>query len=140
MTPPPNGRLDHVALAVPDLAAALALWSGPLGGAIGAAADAPRDLPEHGVRVAFVRLANTTLELMEPLGDASPIGEFLRRHPRGGLHHVCFAVPDLAVATAALAKGGARPIGAPRTGAHGRPVLFLHPATTQGTLVELEEV
>ena len=130
------GRLDHVAIAVPDLAAACAPWR-----ALGAEVGAPLDLPSHGVRVAFVTLPNAKVELMEPLGEASPIAGFLARAPGGGMHHVCFEVADLMAARDAAVAGGARVLGdgLPRIGAHGRPVLFLHPKDFSGTLVELEQ-
>ena len=132
------GRLNHVAIAVPDLAAAAARYRDLLGAAVGP----PQPLPEHGVTVVFVALDNTKIELMTPLGDSSPIAKFLAEHPNGGMHHVCFEVPDLAEAVRALTAGGARILGdgQPRTGAHGLPVLFLHPGDFDGTLVELEEV
>ena len=102
----------------------------------------PKDLPEHGVTVVFVTLENTKLELMTPLGADSPIAKFLADHPNGGMHHICFEVADLAHAARTLTKGGARVLGdgQPRIGAHGLPVLFLHPKDFDGTLIELEEV
>lgn len=132
------GRLNHLAIVVPDLAAAAARYRDLLGAEV----TAPRDLPEHGVTVVFVMLANTSIELMQPLGDDSPIAGFLARHPDGGMHHVCYEVPDLAGAARTLAAAGARILGdgMPKTGAHGRPVLFLHPKDFDGTLIELEEV
>jgi methylmalonyl-CoA/ethylmalonyl-CoA epimerase len=132
------GRLNHVAIAVPDLAAAAAKYSGLLGAAV----SEPHALPEHGVTVVFVELDNTRIELMTPLGDHSPIAKFLVEHPAGGMHHVCFEVPDLAHAARTLAAAGARILGdgRPRAGAHGLPVLFLHPKDFDGTLIELEEV
>lgn len=130
------GRLAHLALAVPDLGAAVATWRAALGAEVGAA----RDLPLHGVRVAFVRLPNASVELMEPLGAESPLAGFLARHPGGGMHHVCYEVADLAAARDRLVAAGARALGEPREGAHGRPVLFLHPRDFAGTLIELEEV
>jgi methylmalonyl-CoA/ethylmalonyl-CoA epimerase len=109
---------------------------------LGADVGAPRDLPEHGVSVVFVALDNTKLELMTPLGDTSPVARFLLEHPAGGMHHICFEVPDLAHAARTLVAGGARLLGdgQPRIGAHGLPVLFLHPKDFDGTLIELEEV
>ena len=130
------GRLNHVAIAVPDLAAAAARYRDLLGAEV----QHPHDLPEHGVTMVFVTLDNTKLELMTPLGDNSPIAKFLADHPRGGMHHICFEVPDLAHAARTLVAGGARILGQPKTGAHGLPVLFLHPKDFDGTLIELEEV
>ena len=131
------GRLNHVALVVPDLAAATRLYRD----ALGAAVSAPRALPEHGVTVVFVDLGNSKVELMEPLGEASPIAPFLARNPGGGMHHICFEVEDIVAARDRLVRAGARVLGdgEPRTGAHGKPVLFLHPKDMLGTLVELEE-
>jgi methylmalonyl-CoA/ethylmalonyl-CoA epimerase len=132
------GRLNHVAIAVPDLEAAAAKYRDLLGATV----HHPQALPEHGVAVVFVELDNTKIELMTPLGDNSPVAKFLADHPGGGMHHICFEVPDLAHASAALVRGGARILGdgKPKTGAHGLPVLFLHPKDFDGTLVELEEV
>ncbi len=131
------GRLNHLAIVVPDLDAAAAKYRDLLGAEV----HAPRALPEHGVTVVFVVLDNSKIELMTPLGDASPVAKFLADHPNGGMHHVCFEVPDLAEATHQLAAGGARILGdgQPRIGAHGLPVLFLHPKDFDGTLIELEE-
>jgi methylmalonyl-CoA/ethylmalonyl-CoA epimerase len=132
------GRLNHVAIVVPDLAAAAARYRDLLGAAV----QAPRDLPEHGVTIVFVDLPNSRIELMHPLGADSPIARFLADHPAGGMHHVCFEVPDLAQAARRLTEAGARVLGdgTPKLGAHGRPVLFLHPRDFDGTLIELEEV
>ncbi len=132
------GRLNHVAIVVPDLAAATARYRDLLGADVGP----PKHLPDHGVTVVFVELDNTKIELMTPLGDASPVGKFLAEHPSGGMHHVCFEVPDIDSAARKLVEGGARVLGdgKPRTGAHGLPVLFLHPKDFDGTLIELEEV
>ena len=132
------GRLNHVAIAVPDLTVAAATYRD----ALGARVSEPLDLPEHGVRVVFVELPNTKVELLEPLGDASPIAKFLEGSPSGGMHHVCYEVGDLEAASSRLAAEGARILGdgRPRIGAHGNPVLFLHPKDFSGTLVELEEV
>jgi methylmalonyl-CoA/ethylmalonyl-CoA epimerase len=132
------GRLNHVAIAVPDLDAAAHRYRDLLGADVGH----PQPLPEHGVTVVFVRLENTKLELMTPLGANSPITKFLADHPAGGMHHICFEVADLAHAARTLTAGGARLLGdgKPRTGAHGQPVLFLHPKDFDGTLIELEEV
>jgi methylmalonyl-CoA/ethylmalonyl-CoA epimerase len=132
------GRLNHVAIAVPDLAKAAARYRDLLGADV----SAPLDLPEHGVTVVFIELENTKIELMAPLGRDSPIASFLERRPEGGLHHVCFEVPDLAETAQRLAAAGARILGdgQPRIGAHGLPVLFLHPRDFDGALIELEEV
>ena len=130
------GRLNHVAIVVPDLAAAAAKYRDLLGADV----HHPHDLPEHGVTVVFVQLENTKLELMTPLGEDSPVAKFLADHPSGGMHHVCYEVPDLASAAQTLTDAGARVLGAPKIGAHGLPVLFLHPKDFDGTLIELEEV
>lgn len=132
------GRLNHVAIAVPDLAAAAAHYRDLLGAQIGE----PKALPEHGVTVVFITLPNSKLELMTPLGDNSPVAKFLADHPTGGMHHICFEVADLHHAAAHLTALGARVLGdgKPRIGAHGLPVLFLHPKDFDGTLIELEEV
>lgn len=132
------GRLNHLAIVVPDLDRATALYRDTLGADV----SAPQDLPEHGVRIVFVDLPNTKVELMAPLGDNSPVAAFLARHPAGGPHHVCFEVTDLTAAKARLVAQGSRVLGdgVPRRGAHGRPVLFLHPQDFAGTLIELEEV
>ena len=132
------GRLNHIAIAVPDLAAAAARYRDQLGAAVGA----PQALPEHGVTVVFVDTGNTKVELLEPLGPNSPIAAFLEKNPSGGMHHICFEVPDIGAAIAQLLADGARVLGdgKPKTGAHGNPVIFLHPKDFFGTLVELEEV
>ena len=132
------GKLNHVAIAVPDLAAAAVLYRDHLGARV----SGPVDQPEHGVRVVFVTLPNTKIELLEPLGEASPIRRFLERNPKGGLHHLCFEVADIDSAVKALVGQGIRPLGAegPRPGAHGNPVIFLSPKDFCGTLIELEEV
>ena len=132
------GRLNHVAIAVPDLAAASALYRDTLGATV----SAPVDLPEHGVTTVFVDLPNTKIELLAELGAASPIASFLGRNPGGGIHHVCYEVEDLEAACAQLQEHGARVLGdgRPKIGAHGRPVLFLHPKDFCGTLVELEQI
>ena len=130
------GKLNHVAIAVPDLAAAGATWRDTLGARV----SEPKALAEQGVTVVFVEFGNTRIELMEPLGPASPIAGFLARRPTGGMHHVCFEVADIAAACARLEKEGARVLGEPATGAHGKPVVFLHPKDFSGTLIELEEV
>ena len=132
------GRLNHVAIAVPDLAAAARLY----GETLGARLSPPLDQPEHGVTVIFVELPNTKIELIHPLGAESPIAGFLARNPGGGIHHLCYEVADIRAARDRLAGQGARILGdgEPRTGAHGKPVLFLHPKDFLGTLIELEEV
>ena len=132
------GRLNHVAIAVPDLDAAAAQYRDTLGARVGA----PRDEPDHGVRVVFIDLPNTKIELLHPLGDASPIQGFLDRNPAGGIHHICYEVEDILAARDRLLAAGARVLGsgAPKIGAHGKPVLFLHPKDFTGTLVELEQV
>ena len=132
------GRLNHVAIAVPDLAVAARTYADGLGAML----SEPQALPEHGVTVVFVTLPNSKVELMTPLGPASPIAAFLERNPQGGLHHICFEVDDLAAARDRLTASGMRVLGSgePRIGAHGKPVLFLHPKDLLGTLVELEEV
>jgi methylmalonyl-CoA/ethylmalonyl-CoA epimerase len=131
------GRFNHVAIAVPDLAAAMVTYRDTLGAAV----SAPLAQPEHGVTVAFVNLPNTKVELLEPLGEDSPIVGFLERNPAGGVHHLCFEVDDIIAARDRLSAEGARVLGdgEPKTGAHGKPVLFLHPKDFCGTLVELEQ-
>ena len=132
------GRLNHVAIAVPDLAKATALYRDGLGAKVSPA----QALPEHGVTVVFVELPNTKIELLEPLGTGSPIAKFLEGSPSGGMHHVCYEVADIRAARDHLKGQGARVLGdgEPKTGAHGKPVLFLHPKDFNGTLVELEQV
>lgn len=132
------GRLNHVALAVPDLEKAAALYRDALGAEVGA----QQALPEHGVTVVFISTGNTKIELLEPLGEASPIAAFLEKNPSGGMHHVCYEVADIRAARDRLLAGGARVLGGgePKIGAHGKPVLFLHPKDFMGTLIELEEV
>ncbi|TIU13829.1 MAG: methylmalonyl-CoA epimerase [Mesorhizobium sp.] len=131
------GRLNHVALAVPNLAAATAAYRDTLGARL----SEPQALPEHGVTVVFVDVGNTKIELLEPLGDASPIAAFLAKNSSGGMHHVCYEVDDILVARDQLKASGARVLGDgnPKIGAHGKPVLFLHPKDFFGTLVELEQ-
>ena len=132
------GRLNHVAIAVPDLDAAAAQYRDTLGARVGP----PQDEPDHGVRVVFVELPNTKVEFLTPLGDDSPIAGFLTKNPSGGIHHVCYEVDDIRAARDTLKAAGARVLGdgEPKIGAHGNPVLFLHPKDFTGTLVELEEV
>lgn len=131
------GRVNHIAIAVPDLDRATERYRDMLGARL----SEPRSLPEHGVRVVFIDTGNTKVELLEPLGEASPIADFLRRNPDGGMHHICYEVGDLAAAVRSLTERGARVLGdgRPKTGAHGLPVVFLHPKDFDGTLIELEE-
>ena len=131
------GRLNHVAIVVPDLAAARALYQDMMGATV----SAEKDLPDHGVTTVFVELPNTKIELLHPLGKKSVIQGFLDKNPSGGVHHICYEVADIATARDRLVDGGARILGdgEPRTGAHGKPVLFLHPKDFCGTLIELEE-
>ncbi|MEO5322498.1 methylmalonyl-CoA epimerase [Mesorhizobium sp. CC13] len=131
------GRLNHVAIAVPDLAAASAVYRDTLGARV----TEPQALPEHGVTVVFIDVGNTKIELLEPLGDGSPIAAFLEKNAAGGMHHVCYEVDDILAARDRLKASGARVLGDgnPKIGAHGKPVLFLHPRDFQGTLVELEQ-
>ena len=132
------GRLNHVAIVVPDLRAGIAVYRDLLGAAV----SEPRAQPDHGVTVVFVELPNTKVELLEPLGDDSPVKGFLERNPAGGIHHLCYEVADIIAARDRLVAAGARVLGSgePKIGAHGKPVLFLHPKDFAGTLVELEEV
>jgi len=132
------GKLNHVAIAVPDLAAATALYRDTLGAKV----SAPLDQPAHGVTVVFVMLDNTKIELLHPLGENSPIQAFLDRNASGGIHHVCYEVEDIYAARDKLKAEGARVLGdgEPKIGAHDKPVLFLHPKDFLGTLVELEQV
>lgn len=131
------GRLNHIAIAVPDLAAATAVYRDTLGASV----SAPQELPEHGVTVVFVDLGNTKVELLEPLGENSTIAGFVAKNPAGAMHHVCYEVDDIVAARDRLVAAGARVLGSgePRIGAHGKPVLFLHPKDFLGTLVELEQ-
>ncbi|MFC4347682.1 methylmalonyl-CoA epimerase [Kordiimonas lipolytica] len=132
------GRLNHVAIVVPDLAAAAGTYRNTLGATVSEAVD----LPDHGVTTVFVELPNTKIELLHPLGSDSPIAKFLEKNAAGGMHHVCYEVEDIIAARDKLVAEGARILGdgEPKTGAHGKPVLFLHPKDFCGTLVELEEV
>ena len=132
------GRLNHVAIVVPDLAAAAGLYKESLGATV----SEPVPVPDHGVTTVFVELANSKIELLHPLGENSPIANFLANNPSGGMHHVCYEVEDIHAAIAQLKNQGARVLGdgKPRTGAHGLPVVFLHPKDFCGTLIELEEV
>jgi methylmalonyl-CoA/ethylmalonyl-CoA epimerase len=131
------GRLNHVAIAVPALADAVAIYRN----ALGAEVSTPLAQPEHGVTVVFVTLPNTKIELLEPLGASSPIAAFLQRNASGGIHHVCYEVEDIEAARDRLKAAGARVLGdgEPRIGAHGKPVLFLHPKDFCGTLIEIEQ-
>jgi len=132
------GKLNHVALVVSDLEAACKSWQHMLGAQL----SDPQALPEHGVTVVFIDLPNTRIELLEPLGDGSPVSRFLEKHVGGGMHHICLEVDDILKARDELIGKGARILGngEPKTGAHGNPVLFMHPGDFHGTLIELEEV
>lgn len=129
------GRLNHVAIAVPDLAAASARYRDLLGATLGPV----QELPDHGVRLVFIDLPNSRIELLEPLGPSSPITGFLTRNPAGGIHHICYEVADIHESRDHLVASGARVLGDIKIGAHGRPVLFLHPGDFDGCLIELEE-
>jgi methylmalonyl-CoA/ethylmalonyl-CoA epimerase len=131
------GRLNHVAIVVPDLTAAISLYRDVLGASV----SEPEALPEHGVTVVFVELPNTKIELLWPLDEQSPVASFLERNATGGIHHICYEVEDILAARDRMKAEGARVLGdgEPRTGAHGKPVLFLHPKDFCGTLVELEQ-
>ena len=131
------GRLNHVAIAVPDLEKSAEVYRSTLGAKV----SAPQAEPDHGVRVVFIELPNTKIELLEPLGDQSPIKGFLDKNPSGGIHHVCYEVSDILAARDSLKAAGARVLGDgnPKIGAHGKPVLFLHPKDFSGTLIELEQ-
>ena len=132
------GRLNHVALVVDDLDKAAEQWQQMLGATV----TERQSLPEHGVSVIFIDLPNTRIELLEPLGDGSPVSRFLEKHSGGGMHHICMEVSDILLARDQLLAKGARILGngEPKTGAHGNPVLFMHPGDFHGTLIELEEV
>ena len=132
------GRVNHIALAVPSLAEAVERYRTMLGASV----TEPEALPEHGVSVVFVTLANTKVELLEPLGTDSPIAAFLAKNPAGGMHHICYEVEDILAARDSLVVAGGRVLGDgnPKIGAHGKPVLFLHPKDFFGTLIELEQV
>ena len=131
------GRLNHVAIAVPDLESGARAYRG----ALGAQVSAPQALPAHGVTVVFVELPNAKIELLEPLGEESPITGFLKKNPAGGMHHICYEVDDILAARDMLTQAGARVLGSgePAIGAHGKPVLFLHPKDFCGTLIEIEQ-
>ena len=132
------GRINHIAIAVPDVTVAAQQWETMLGATV----SAPQTLPEHGVRIVFVIAPNGKVELMEPFGEASPIASFLERNENGGMHHICYQVDDIVSATQSLQAAGARILddGVVRIGAHGNPVVFLHPKDFNGTLIELEQV
>ena len=132
------GRINHIAIAVTDVVVAARQWENVLGAKV----SAPQTLPEHGVRIVFVTAPNGKVELMEPFGDASPIASFLKSNANGGMHHICYEVEDIHKAREALQASGARVLGdgVARIGAHGNPVLFLHPKDFNGTLIELEQV
>ena len=132
------GRINHIAIAVPDVTAAAQQWETLLGATV----SAPQTLPEHGVRIVFVIAPNGKVELIEPFGEASPIASFLERNENGGMHHICYQVDDIVSATQSLQAAGARILddGVVRIGAHGNPVVFLHPKDFNGTLIELEQV
>ena len=132
------GRINHIAIAVPDVTAAALQWETVLGATV----SAPQILPEHGVRIVFVTAPNGKIELMEPFGEASPISEFLARNENGGMHHICYEVDDIESASQTLQAAGVRVLGdgTVKMGAHGNPVLFLHPKDFNGTLIELEQV
>ena len=131
------GSINHIAIAVPDLGVASAQWRERFGAVV----SAPKRLPKHGVKVVFIAASNGKIELLEPLDDNSPIGKFLERNPDGGLHHICFDVPDLIASRDQLLATGARILGSPdpKIGAHGKPVLFIHPKDLTGSLIELQQ-
>lgn len=129
------GRLNHVAIATKDLQAAAKIYRGTLGAKV----SEPVPQPEHGVTTIFVELPNTKIELLEPLGENSPIAKFLERNPAGGIHHLCYEVNDIVAARDRMREEGATVLGEPKIGAHGRPVIFLHPKDFVGTLIELEQ-
>lgn len=131
------GRLNHVAIAVPDIEAAASTYKNSLGATL----SAKEEQPDHGVSTIFIELPNTKIELLEPLGEDSPINNFLEKNPAGGIHHICYEVDNIIIARDKLKSEGARVLGSgdPKIGAHGKPVLFLHPKDFCGTLVELEE-
>jgi len=130
------GKLNHVAIAVPNLETAMAAYRDVMGADV----SEPAALPEHGVTVSFVVLPNTKVELLEPLGETSPILGYLEKNKNGGIHHLCFEVEDIEAAVAKMTAEGKRVLGKVKTGAHGKPVIFVHPGDFQGTLIELEQV
>ena len=131
------GSINHIAIAVPDLGVASAQWRERFGAVV----SAPKRLPKHGVKIVFIAASNGKIELLEPLGDNSPIAKFLEQNPDGGLHHICFDVPDLIASRDQLLANGARILGSPdpEIGAHGKPVLFIHPKDLTGSLIELQQ-
>ena len=131
------GRINHIAIAVPDIRAAMAQWQARTGAEI----SAIQTLPEHGVHVAFIQAENGKVELLEPIDSASPIAKFLEKNPDGGMHHICFDVEDLIASRDRLVAEGGRVLGGedPRIGAHGKPVIFIHPKDLSGTLIELQQ-
>ena len=131
------GAINHIAIAVKNLDAAATQWRER----VGAVVSAPQNLPEHGVKIVFIAADNGKVELLEPLDDASPVAKFLERNPDGGLHHICFDVPDLLASRDQLLASGARILGSPKPkiGAHGKPVLFIHPKDMTGSLIELQQ-
>lgn len=129
------GKLNHVAIVVPDLEAATKLYRETLGAKV----SEPVDQPDHGVTTVFVELPNTKIEFLHPLGEGSPIAKFLQNNPGGGIHHLCYEVPDIEAARGRVTGDGARVLGEPKIGAHHKPVVFLHPKDFLGTLVELEQ-
>ena len=134
--PPALGRLNHVGIATPSIECAVEAYRTLLGAT---AIGTPFDLPAQGVRVCFIDAPNTQIELIEPYDESSPIAGFLRKNPAGGQHHLCFEVPDIHAAVAALKASGATVLGEPRIGAHGTPIVFVHPRDTGGVLIELME-
>ena len=132
------GRLNHIAIVVPDIQKASSIWENALGANI----SATQSLPEHGVRVVFIESPNTKVELLEPINKQSPISKFLERNPNGGIHHICYEVSNLEKAAQRLKSVGAKVLGdgSPKIGAHGNPVIFLNPGDFSGTLIELEEI
>ena len=132
------GRINHIAIAVPDIEKASSIWKNALGANI----SSTQSLPEHGVKVVFIESSNTKVELLEPLNEQSPISKFLERNPSGGMHHICYEVSNLEKATQRLKSVGAKVLGdgLPKLGAHGNPVIFLNPGDFSGTLIELEEI
>jgi len=132
------GRINHIAIAVPDIEKASSIWENALGANI----SSTQSLPEHGVKVVFIESPNTKVELLEPLNKQSPISKFLEKNPSGGMHHICYEVQNLEKATQRLKSVGAKVLGdgLPKLGAHGNPVIFLNPGDFSGTLIELEEI
>jgi len=132
------GKLNHVAIAVPDIEMASKLYRDNFGADV----SEPEDLPDHGVTTVFVNLPNAKIELLHPLGENSPVAKFLEKNPDGGMHHLCYEVEDIETSVKSLVNGGMRILddGKPKIGAHGKPVIFLHPKDGIGTLIELEQV